>query len=180
MSRSPRGRRVLLVCLQCEEIFSRRTVDARRSPRPYCSRSCFASSIRTGRTVVQVACSGCQAVLLRAPWNIRNQRDHYCTRPCYEAHVDRAALGRRAAAAPNRLQASPIARFLRSQKAGLARARNLSAARRREISMLAVKARLERGATRGPFSKNPRPRRKSGFGWYGPVLLRARADGELK
>jgi len=177
VTRSPRGRRVLLSCLQCDEIFSRRTVDARRSPRPYCSRACFASSIRTGRTVAKVACSGCQGVLWRAPWNIAHQQDHYCTRACYEANVDRAALGRRAAAAPNRLQASPIARFLRSQKAGLARARNLSAARRREISMLAVKARLERGATRGPFSKNPRPRRKSGFGWAGPLMLRARADG---
>ena len=175
MTRSPRGRRVLLVCLQCEEIFSRRTVDARRSPRSYCSRACFASSIRTGRTVGGVSCAGCRMPLLRPLWNIRNQLKHYCTRPCYEAHVDRAALGRRAAAAPNRLQASPIARFLRSQKAGLARARKLGPERLREIAILGARARIEQGATRGPFSKTRRAKRMVEANWFGPLMLRERA-----
>lgn len=167
-----RGRRVLLVCEGCEDIFARRTVDARRSPRHFCSRRCAADALRTGRTGAWVPCSGCGVSCWKEVFALRHNEQLYCSQPCYQRHVDRRALGRRAAASPNRREASPLAKFLRSQKAGFARAKALSPERLSEIGRKAAAARLAAGATRGPGRRN-RPLPKS-LGWASPLLVRER------
>jgi len=162
-----RGRRFVCVCEHCDEIFTRRTIDVRRSPRQFCGRVCHAASMRRGRATLEVACSGCGVVFPKARWHAVHDARHYCSRDCYQRHIDRSRLGRLGALA-NRRSVPAAVRFFRSQKAGLARAAKLSPERLSEIGRLGAAARIAKGATRGP-GKRRRARRNP---WVGPVLLR--------
>lgn len=170
------GRRVAEVCEQCAEIFTRRVVDAGRCARVFCSKACHASSMRTGRRMVEVSCSGCGVLFKKLPSEVARSSRHYCTPACYHAHVDRSALGRLGAAAGPR-HVPLAARFYRAQQAGLARARNLSPARLREIAMMGVAARLAKKATRGPYRRVDRREITAGLEWVGPLLMREQSDG---
>lgn len=147
---SGRGRRFILVCAQCDEIFTRRTVDARRSVLSYCSRDCHSDVLRTGRAVLEVICSGCGVLFPKARWHAQHDQRHYHDRACYETHIDRAALGRLSASAPGRAVVPPAARFLRAQMAGFARARVLSKERMSEIGRMGAAARKAKNGSRGP------------------------------
>lgn len=169
-----RGRRVLLACEHCDEIFSRRTVDARRAPHHFCSRDCHAASMRTGRVRVTITCSGCGAPHERTPWEIAHKAQLYCSRACYERHVDRVDLGRRARAAEQR-KPSAVVRFLRAQAAGLARARKLTKEELSAIGKKGAAARLANAATRPAYSRKAPRAGAASQHWVGPVLVREEA-----
>lgn len=175
------GRRVPLACVHCDEVFTRRLVDLGRGLKgPFCSKACHASSMRTGRRMLEVVCSGCGVGFRKLPSEAKRtgRRRHYCSVPCYLANVDHAALARAGAAAPSRRPVPAAARFLRAQKAGLARARNLSPERLREIALLGVAARLAKRATRGPYRAISRRKVRVGLQFVGPLLRREEAgDG---
>lgn len=113
---------------------------------------------------------GCMEIFTRLASEARRRCRHFCGRGCYMAVVDRVALGRAAAAAPVLRPAPPLVRYLRSQKGGQARARNLSPERLREIALLGVAARQAKGS-----KMVRRPRRA--LGWVDPVVPRRQPCG---
>lgn len=174
------GRRVVLACSRCDEIFTRPFHDAARAPRaPFCSKACHAASMRTGRRMAEVVCSGCGVGFRKLPSEVKRtgRQRHYCSVPCYLANVDHAALARAGARAPSRRPVPPAARFLRAQKAGLARARSLSPERLRAIAMKGVAARLAKRATRGAYGAAKTRAVIEERQWVGPLLTRKRSNG---
>jgi hypothetical protein len=141
-----RGRLVAAVCSlpSCGDIFTRTPRDLARARVPYCSRACRDTAARTGKTYTWVACwgKGCKVAFQKLQVEVDRCKRNFCSVPCYLRSVDRAALGRLGGAAPKYV--APDVRFRRSQLGGLARARKLSPERIREISLRAVRARLEK------------------------------------
>ncbi len=174
------GVRIALACDRCDEIFTRRSIDAARSRRQFCSRACLADTMRTGRTRVEVVCCGCLSPFMKIATEMRRRGSlkNYCSAKCYHAHVDRARLGRLGGSVPKYVPAAQ--RFLRSQKAGLARARNLT---RQELRAIALKGVAARMANRTERRGLDAPRIRSGLQFTGPLLQRKlarRAAGERR
>lgn len=171
---SGHGRRVAAVCSQCDEIFTRRVVDFGRGKVTFCGRRCHGDALRTGRRRVPVPCNGCGITFMKLPAQVnhRGSTKNFCTQRCYLSQVDRQALGRAGSRAPKK--PVPIAaRFLRAQRAGIARARNLSPERLREIAMMGVAARVAKNGQRRPYrTADVRDRITVGLEWVGPLLTR--------
>lgn len=170
MAEIQHGRRVAGVCCHCDEIFTRRVVDLYRTAKPFCSKRCHSTSMRTGRRKAEVPCAGCGITFEKLPSEVKRSRRHFCKPACYLANVDRSALGRAGAKVPR--EVPRLARFLRSQKAGIARGRNLSKEQLRAIAMKGVAARLAKKATRGPYRRLDRREINLGLEWFGPLLTR--------
>lgn len=96
------------------------------------------------RTYLRVACFGCGQEFYKLGSEVKRCERHYCRVACYLQHVDYRMLGKASAAAPYRRLPSDEVRAARSRLAGLARARNLSADRLREIALAGVRGRMEK------------------------------------
>ena len=134
-----RGRLALAVCAHCDEIFGRRTYDLARVPRTFCSRECYSSEIRTGRTIVELICVGCATHFQRVKDQAARTKVHYCTVSCYEEHADRSAMGKAGGAAPH--EYPPGFKEARSRLAGLAKFRKMTQDDRKAFSRTGVEAR---------------------------------------
>lgn len=169
------GRRICLICSTCDEIFTRRVVDyVRTKGQSFCGRPCHAASLRTGRTMAEVVCWGCNAPFKKLASEMRRPRHrrNFCTAACYMDKVDRRALAAAGASAP-RTPPPPAVRFLRSQKGGLARARNLTRRQLRRIAMQGVAARVAQGRfSRGPSRSIEARKIQAGLHFVGPLLQR--------
>lgn len=175
-----------MACLQCDDIFTKGLTDIRRgSPGTFCSRWCYGRSM-AGREMAEVACSGCGVLFQKPASFVRNElrrgrKRHFCTTACYVANIDRGALAARVTReirVLSQARVPQLTRFLRSQKAGIARGRNLSRAQLRAIGLAGVEAKRQKGTlrTRG----KPRLSRRAidlGRQWIGPVILREKVDG---
>lgn len=164
--------RVALACERCDEIFTRRLRDALRAKGCYCSKGCQGGR---GRTMVPVTCAGCGKPYRKIRSEVLRCNRNFCSRPCYQGSIDMKALERRSREV-QRTPAPAAARFLRAQAAGLARGRNLSPERLREIAMMGVAARLERRATKGPYRSPYKQKMRIGLDWVGPLLMREETD----
>lgn len=123
------------------------------------------------RTFLEVACSGCGRPFQKLASEVRRCSKHYCTPACYRLHVDYRQLGLASSRAPYRRLPSEEARRARSRLAGLARARNLSPERLREIALVGVRARMEKLSPERRLEiarENGRKRR------FGPAVLGVR------
>lgn len=165
-----RGRKVELVCDHCSLAFIRVAIEAGRSKdgRSFCSRVCSGAA-RRGRAMVSLFCECCFRPFERAKHVAARHEHHYCGRDCFLACVDRVALGRAGGAAAR--PASPAMRFLRSQAAGFARARNLTPERMREIALMGVAARRAARERDGRLPRMRSAKFTRGRSFLGPLLL---------
>ena len=141
--RLERGKRYVVICehAPCSEIFSRRTCEVARSPRSFCSRACFASEIRTGRTIIEVPCSGCGALFRRVKSTVfrRGHTRAFCSYACYDKHVDRRALGHAGGTASHHFE--PGVTLARARAAGAATAKVRSREDWQRLSKMGAAAR---------------------------------------
>lgn len=143
-----RHRLVDATCCQCGAGFQRAPCDLRRSGRHFCSIACRTAGLRRPVSMGSYTCAGCETVFQRPDWGSRRRQKTYCSRDCYWASVDRAALGRRGGSQKDRRPTDPAVLADRARRGGLARARNLSPERLREIAMLGVAARTRSSAVK--------------------------------
>lgn len=89
--------------------------------------------------MVDCVCEGCSTPFRKIATEFAKRRHHYCNTACYMLNVDHRALGILGGKAP-KVIAPEVARA-RSRKGGLARARNLTPERMREIALAGVRSR---------------------------------------
>ena len=120
------------------------------------------------RRTITVPCGKCGVQFLKL-WNdFRRCKNHYCSRACSLAAFDHAEAGRKGALSASRSPVDPAVAAARARLGGLARTRNLTPERLREIAWLGVEARLRKLP---PEKRSAIARKSSATRRFGPLVV---------
>lgn len=120
------------------------------------------------RRTITVPCGKC-GVQFQKLWNdYRRCKNHYCSRDCSLASFDHVEAGRKGGLAAAKVPVDPEVAAARARLGGLARTRNLTPERLREISRLGVEARLRKLS---PEERSAIGRRSSATLRFGPLVV---------
>lgn len=123
------------------------------------------------RRTVTVPCGKCGIQFLKL-WNdVRRCKNHYCSRACSLASFCHVEAGRKGGLAAAKVPVDPEVAAARARLGGLARTRNLTPERLREIARLGVEARLRKLS---PKDRRSIARKSSATRRFGLVMLGVR------
>ena len=120
------------------------------------------------RRTITVPCGKCGVTFLKL-WNdFRRCKNHYCSRACSLASFCHVEAGRKGGLAASKVLVDPEVAAARARLGGLARTRNLTPERIREIARLGVEARLRKLS---PEARSAIARKSLATLRFGPLVV---------